>query len=125
MRLQLDENNMLTGYIVFSEFEDDGILYENELPDNFTKEYYKYKYENGKLIKTNIITEREKEKIRNLRKVECFSIVNRGGAWYKLLTAEMEEEFIKWYKEWLDATDTGVIPKRPTWLDAEGKIITD
>ena len=125
MRLQLDENNMVTGYIVFSEFEDDGILYDQAIPNDFVHEYYKFKYENGKLVKTDIITEREKEAIRSLRKVQCFSIVNRGGAWYKLLTAEMEEEFIKWYKDWLDAPGTGVIPKRPVWLDAEGKIITD
>lgn len=75
-----------------------------------------------------------KEEILNLlrtrREEECFPIINRGVLWYNLLTEEQRLELDKWYKEWLDITDTyrntyernsefdiqTIIPSKPSWL---------
>lgn len=70
------------------------------------------------------------ELLRLRRENECFPIINRGILWYNLLTDEQRLELDKWYKEWLDITDTyknayeqnpeidieTIIPIRPTWL---------
>ena len=54
--------------------------------------------------------------LRMMREDECFTIVNRGQAWYNTLTEEQKEELQAWYKDWLDVTKTGVIPEKPSWL---------
>lgn len=71
---------------------------------------------NGKFI----ITEKGQKKVldyyRNRREVECFSIINRGNLWYANLTEEQILELDKWYKAWLDVTETKIIPDKPEWL---------
>lgn len=54
--------------------------------------------------------------LRRRRERECFSVVNRGKAWYDLLTIEQEAELKEWYHAWLNVTDTNVIPVKPSWL---------
>lgn len=68
--------------------------------------------------------------LRDMREVDCFPIINRGVLWYNTLTEEQRLELDKWYKEWLNITDTyknayeqnmevdieTVIPNKPTWL---------
>lgn len=58
----------------------------------------------------------KKNKLRSNREQECFSIINRGKLWYDTLTNEQLEELNKWYKEWLDVTETLVVPNKPEWL---------
>ena len=55
--------------------------------------------------------------LRELREKECFSVINRGKLWYDTLTSEQLEELMTWYKEWLNITDTLVIPIKPSWLN--------
>jgi len=57
--------------------------------------------------------------IKRRREHECFNIINRGQLWYELNvnTEKRKEEFENWYKEWLDATKTKVIPEKPNWLN--------
>lgn len=55
--------------------------------------------------------------LRSRREIECFSIINRGQFWYDLLTEEQKAELRVWYQNWLDVTDTKVIPTKPSWLD--------
>ena len=55
--------------------------------------------------------------LRQQREQECFRIVNRGKAWYDLLTIEQEAELKDWYKAWLNVTETFEIPIRPAWLN--------
>lgn len=73
----------------------------------------RWKLINGKLTLVDYITIAD---IRNLRDNECFSVINRGILWYELLTEQQKVELKKWYNAWLDATDTMVIPKKPSWL---------
>ena len=68
--------------------------------------------------------------LRDRRYLECFTIINRGILWYNLLTDEQRLKLDKWYREWLDITDTyrnayeknsefdieTIIPIKPTWL---------
>ena len=54
--------------------------------------------------------------LRRLRQAECFSIINRGQPWYNKLTAEQKSELDIWYDNWLNVTETKVIPERPSWL---------
>ena len=55
--------------------------------------------------------------LRHRRETECFTIINRGKLWYDKLTEEQHEELNIWYHEWLDVTETKIIPERPLWLD--------
>lgn len=54
--------------------------------------------------------------LRARRKTECFEIVNRGKVWYDNLTEEQHQELDKWYEDWLNVTETKVIPTKPNWL---------
>ena len=55
-------------------------------------------------------------RFRELREVECFSIVNRGALWYNTLSEEQIIELNNWYLAWLDVTETKIIPQKPEWL---------
>lgn len=58
----------------------------------------------------------KKDELRYLRESECFSIVNRGQLWYSTLTLDKIGELTRWYKAWLDVTDTLEIPQKPQWI---------
>lgn len=75
-------------------------------------------YIDGSLV-YNPQYEREDEarKIRIRRERECFRIINRGSLWYDTLTNQQKDELKVWYKAWLDAPSTLVIPTLPTWLE--------
>ena len=62
-----------------------------------------------------IIPEATKQKIRAWREKNCFPIVDRGG-FMASLTPTRKEEVLKWYKACLDATETGIIPQKPSWI---------
>lgn len=84
---------------------------------------FAYIYQDSKLVFSQelyeeIIDESELISLRNKREEECFSIVNRGEAWYSLNvnTEERKQEFNKWYKAWLNVTQTRAVPERPIWI---------
>lgn len=60
--------------------------------------------------------DRQRHGIRLQREEECFPIINRGGIWYELLSDENKIELMAWYQAWLDATETLIIPEKPTWI---------
>lgn len=57
--------------------------------------------------------------LRNKRDTECFSIINRGDAWYQMYvtTDERKQELAEWYNAWLDVTETMVEPEKPSWIE--------
>lgn len=55
--------------------------------------------------------------IRERREKECFKFINRGSLWYDTLTAEQKAELAVWYRAWLDAPQTLVVPAKPSWLN--------
>lgn len=68
------------------------------------------------MIKNNKIVEL-KNRLRELRKRECFPVINRGKLWYDRLTLLQYQELKNWYQAWLDVTETLVKPVKPYWLD--------
>lgn len=65
----------------------------------------------------NKVSKQDKDIIRARREVECFKVVNRGKLWYESLTQEQSIELRSWYYAWLNATETGVIPPAPKWIN--------
>lgn len=61
------------------------------------------------------LSEQVKAKIRKRREIECFAYIDRGG-WLASLSPARKKEVLKWYKDCLDATKTGILPKRPSWI---------
>lgn len=55
--------------------------------------------------------------IRARRERECYSVINRGQLWYEGISLARLAELRQWYKAWLDAPATLIIPDRPAWLD--------
>ena len=100
-------------------------------PSTFNGNYADYNFveQDGKFILADLkaekkleLAEKEIEELRTLRVKECYSIINRGGCWYDLLTDEQKIELKEWYNAWLNATDkkdNGLyeIPTKPLWLE--------
>lgn len=64
-----------------------------------------------------MIVDNYKDKLRERREKECFSVINRGVLWYDRLTKAQINELYHWYQRWLDVTITGVVPPKPSWLN--------
>jgi hypothetical protein len=57
------------------------------------------------------------EHLRYKRQRDCFDVLtNYSKFWYDALTEEQHTELGNWYKEWLDVTETKIIPTKPSWL---------
>lgn len=55
--------------------------------------------------------------LKKRREEECFSVINRGKMWYDQLTEEQYLELRQWYFDWLNVTETRIIPTKPAWLN--------
>ena len=70
------------------------------------------------IAKEHTLTEEEiKNKIRQQREQECFSVINRGQLWYESLNEQAKKELKEWYDKWLEAPKTFEIPVKLIWLD--------
>lgn len=85
---------------------------------------FAYVFENEKLVFSQelyeeVMNESEIVQLRTRREEECFSIINRGEAWYTINvnTDERKEELNDWYNDWLNVTETKVIPEKPCWIN--------
>lgn len=103
----------------FKRVVDEPAVPAHEAYDETVIEYIYHKY-SAEEIEQNI-----KEAIRQRREKECFPIINRGQAWYNLLTFEQREELDKWYIAWLNAPETGEIPETPAFINEKIKITED
>ena len=54
--------------------------------------------------------------LRTRREEECFVIINRGQLWYNNLLPSQLHELQVWYEDWLNVTETKIIPEKPSWL---------
>lgn len=92
--------------------------------DKYPINYYTFEEKASSIEVSNILTDEARlkveesalAKIRQTRKTECFSVVNRGKVWYENLTESQYNELETWYQEWLDAPQTGYIPVKPEFL---------
>lgn len=123
MKILLNENGYVSSYATIGDILDSIEVDENLIDiQDFEENFESYYYENGTLIKSYIreeelVIERQKDELRIQRQRECFSIINRGQLWYNSLTEEQLNELNIWYKEWLNVTDTFIIPTKPSWLE--------
>lgn len=101
-------------------------LQEIEIPDppeDFLEKsiYYDYDIQNNKYIFDQEKFEEDNknlliEKIRQRRETECFSLIDKSQLWYDNLTNKQKEQLNIWYKDWLKAPQTMIIPSKPSWL---------
>ena len=94
------------------EIEVDDELYETLMCCKIGKNW---KQENGEFHMVELLDE---QVIRERREVECFNLIdNRSPLWWSHLSEEMRKELDAWYEAWLVATETKIIPEKPTWLN--------
>ena len=121
MQIKLNDQGFIDSFATIGNILDGA---ENEVPadlDHFERNYRAYRIKDGALFfdeeqATALQTEEENEQLRVERDAECFSVINRGWLWYDTLTEKQTKELRKWYKDWLDVTDTRKKPDRPSWL---------
>ena len=123
MKVTLDENGYVKEWALVG--DNGGIdVPEPEELESFLECFTGYKVENGILVKDE---EKDAEERLNLqkfilrqrRKTECFSYVNRGQLWYTTLSVKQLAELTAWYTAWLKVTDTLTVPDKPSWLEDE------
>ena len=94
------------------EIEVDDELYETLMCCKIGKNW---KQENGEFHMVELLDE---QVIRERREVECFNLIdNRSPLWWSHLSKERRKELDAWYEAWLVATETKIIPEKPTWLN--------
>lgn len=122
MQIEVNENGYVTSYAIVGSVVN-GIEVEAPAdPVHFMSHYAAYRFADNKLTfdedkDSSNRQEEQKSEYRALRERECFSVINRGQLWYETLTLSQLVELRKWYKAWLNITDTMTVPERPAWLD--------
>lgn len=74
-------------------------------------------YWNAELQCFEAITSPYTAALRFAREFECFQLMNRSPLWFMTLSEEQQKELKQWYQDWLDVTETGIIPEKPEWLE--------
>lgn len=105
---------------------DEGITVSEEDMETINLNFFQQHYGSYKLVDGSLVYDEEKDKqiaeenelerLRILREKECFSVINRGQAWYNSLTSEQSAELQEWYQAWLNVTETKEIPEKPDWI---------
>ena len=123
MEILLDNRNYVSSFNTSENtvFDDSIQIEEPEDFSHFESYFYCYKYINGELVfdeneYSKKVIKLKKEEIRIRREKECFALVDRSKFWYDSLTKEQYDELQEWYQNWLNATITFIIPKKPEWL---------
>ena len=94
------------------EIEVDDELYETLMSCKIGKNWRQI---NGAFHMVDLLDE---QVIRERREVECFNLIdNRSPLWLNHLSEEKRKELDAWYEAWLAATETKIIPEKPTWLN--------
>lgn len=122
MKIVTNKDGYVDSFAILGELLDSIEIEDKDINLNFFQQHYgSYKLVNGSLVydeekDKQIAEENELERLRILREKECFSVINRGQAWYNSLTAEQTQELQLWYYAWLNVTETKEIPKKPDWI---------
>lgn len=121
MKIKTNNEGFIDSYATIGEILDSTDIDAPADLDHFERNFRAYRIKDGALFfdeaqATVIQTEEENEQLRIERDAECFSVINRGWPWYDTLTEKQTKELRKWYKDWLDVTDTRKKPDRPSWL---------
>jgi hypothetical protein len=116
--LFIDSKNIIYGYHTKSVMPNEEIevdMTSSQIED-IEKKLGKIKYENGVIQDVVFEEVLTTDVIRTRRRRECFPIINRGQLWYNTLSEAQLVELNAWYRAWLDAPETLIIPEKPLWL---------
>lgn len=121
MQIKTDANGYINNFATVGNILDSTEIEPPADLNHFENNYRAYCIKDGALFfdeeqATAIQKEEENEQLRVERDAECFSVINRGWLWYDTLTEKQTKELRKWYKDWLDVTDTRKKPDKPSWL---------
>ncbi len=121
--LFVNENNIVYGYHIKPVIGNDVKEYEGTEDFKFYLEQNlgRMSFINGVFTIlpsiSNTIEKTEVDILRLKRKIECFSVINRGKLWYDSLTEIQLQELSTWYQAWLNVTITLIAPGKPSWLE--------
>ena len=121
MQIKTDANGYIDNFATIGNILDSTEIDAPADLEHFERNYRAYRIKDGKLFfdeeqATVLQNEAENAQLRIERDAECFSVINRGWLWYDTLTEKQTKELRKWYKGWLDVTETKKKPDKPSWL---------
>ncbi len=121
MKIKTNIDGFIDSYATIGDILDSTDIEAPADIDHFERNFRAYRIKDGKLFfdeiqATALQDEAENAQLRIERVSECFSVINRGWLWYDTLTEKQTKELRKWYKDWLDVTETKKKPDIPSWL---------
>lgn len=121
MQVQLNADGYVTGYALIGNIEGGIEIADPADEGHFEQHFSAYRVRDGSMQfdeehDTALMLEQTRNDYRQRRETECFTVINRGQLWYEGITVPQMLELRKWYKAWLNVTDTMVVPEKPTWL---------
>ena len=122
MKVLLNDKGFIHSFALVGDLVDGIEVPDPEDIDHFAEHFAAYKVYNGVAAyddaqNTALQTEAATEEYRARREKECFAVINRGQLWYEGISVVQLLELRKWYKAWLDVTETMVVPEKPAWLE--------
>lgn len=122
MRISIDDTGYIKSWAMFGDEYEYPI--EVDMPEEtelFMKYMTAFQYSDGTLTIDHSKLEEIQNKdflnaIRTKREEICFPVINRGQLWYDKLNSEQIAELNVWYQNWLDVTETKIIPETPNWV---------
>ena len=121
MQVLTDEKGFVTSFALVGTLVDGQEVNEPKDIPHFEQNFSAYRIRDGNLSFVEeqadaLSKEAKAADLRHLRETECFSVINRGQLWYEGLSIQQLLELRKWYKAWLNVTETEVMPEKPAWL---------
>lgn len=122
MKITTDEQGFVRCFAYVGNLLNSIEVQEPEDIDLFLRQFYAFRLQDGRLVYDAEayeahVTEEIKAEYRIRREKECFAVVNRGQLWYENITLQQMVELRRWYKAWLNVTETMVVPEKPAWLE--------
>lgn len=122
MKALLDDKGFIISYALVGNLVDGIDLPDPEDIAHFEEHFTAYQVRDGTAAFDSehdeaLQTEAKKAEFRLRRETECFSVINRGQLWYEGVSITQLLELRRWYKAWLNVTETMVVPERPAWLE--------
>lgn len=122
MKITTDEQGFVRCFAYVGNLVNSIEVQEPEDIGLFLRQFYAFRLQDGRLVYDAEtyeahVTEEIKAEYRIRREKECFAVVNRGQLWYEGITLQQMVELRRWYKAWLNVTETMVVPEKPAWLE--------
>ena len=121
MKIKINEFGYIDEFALIGDLDGEYIEIDFSPDEMFYSKFNSYKYNNGKLEYNNDkyaenVDNQYMSELRRQREIQCFPVINRGQLWYDSLSIGQYLELKDWYKDWLDVTETKIIPDRLEWI---------